>query len=52
MECDNHIKCPQGHIDTYEYDSSKDGLDYGLLLMCNVCEDGYQLEVKVEVTHA
>ena len=35
--------CPEGHIDTYIYDSSKDGLKHGVLLMCNGCEDGYQL---------
>tara|TARA_R110000824_G_C15093682_1_gene665590 strand:+ start:254 stop:412 length:159 start_codon:yes stop_codon:yes gene_type:complete len=39
-----NIKCPHGHIDTYKYDSTKDSLDKGLMLMCNVCEDGYQLK--------
>ena len=42
----DNIECPEGHIDTYTYDSIKDGLDYGLLLMCNVCEDGYEIIEK------
>jgi len=40
--------CPEGHIDTYIYDSSKDGLKHGVLLMCNGCEDGYQLKEHKE----
>ena len=30
----------------WTYNSTKDGLDYGLLLMCNVCEDGYEIIEK------
>lgn len=36
------MKCPEGHTDTYQYDDSHFG--YGLLLMCNICEDFYKLE--------
>ena len=35
----NKIPCPEGHADTYKYDSP----EYGLMLMCNTCEDGYEL---------
>ena len=42
------IVCPTcSHTDTYTYDSPH----HGLLLMCNVCEDGYEIsfeEVKDE----
>ena len=42
------IVCPNcSHTDTYTYDSPH----HGLLLMCNVCEDGYEIsfeEVKDE----
>ena len=34
-----NIPCPEGHTNTYTYNSPK----HGLLLMCNNCEDGYEL---------
>ena len=38
------IKCPAGHIDTYLYEEGfPDNPDR--ILMCNVCEDGYEIEV-------
>ena len=36
------IACPQGHIDTYIYDSP----EHGLVLMCNPCEDGYSISFE------
>ena len=39
------IYCPENHIDTY-INRSK---EHGLMLMCNVCEDGYSISFE-EVT--
>jgi hypothetical protein len=36
------VECPENHIDTYTYDSP----EHGLMLMCNVCEDGYSISFK------
>ena len=33
------VKCPEGHIDTYLHNA--EGI--GLLVMCNICEDGYEI---------
>jgi hypothetical protein len=45
------IKCPAGHIDTYLYkpppylDQEQICRYPDRILMCNVCEDGYEIEV-------
>ena len=30
------VKCPKGHSDTYFHEN---------ILMCDVCEDGYEVEI-------
>ena len=44
-EVNEAISCPENHIDTYIHRSK----EHGLMLMCNVCEDGYSISFK-EVT--
>ena len=39
------VECPENHIDTYNHRSK----EHGLMLMCNVCEDGYSISFE-EVT--
>jgi len=41
-EVNEAISCPENHIDTYIHRSK----EHGLMLMCNVCEDGYSISFE------